>query len=106
MGNFPCLSPLQRGPPTSTRNSGTALGGIRGTLGFALARRTSLTHVTLTGVVLGKNRPKLQQVWDVWNFALNFKREALSYLDVAFLLEADLRTKTLRQPFATDASPD
>ena len=92
-------------------------------------------HVTLTSAVLGVTRTSLQHLLGAWNFALSFRREASSCLDVAFLaartlparhpvpptgshsddlllvcgigplLQADLRASPRLGVFATDASP-
>ena len=116
-------------------DKGNALDGISGSLGFPMHRRTTLMYVTLLGALFGVTRGSLQQILGAWNFALSFQREALCFLDVAFmcarklptrrhtpahgallddllmvagigpLLQADLRTQLRYELFATDASP-
>ena len=104
--------------------------GKRRKLGFGLGRRVSLMLATVTGTARGLSGQNLRRLLGFWVYALSFRREALSVLDVAFvaaecfpprrrcavegafvtafpapLLDADLRAQQHLQLFATDASP-
>ena len=114
---------------------GGKLDGKRGKLGFGMGRRVSLMLTTVTGAARGLSGHDLRRLLGLWVYALSFRREALSVLDVAFVavqcfpprrrcavegavldellvttffvphLDADLRAQPLLQLFATDASP-
>ena len=107
---------------------GGQLDGKRGKLGFGVGRRVSLMLATVTG-------HDFRRLLGIRVYALSFRREALSILDVAFvaaecfpplsrcaiegasldellvstffapLLDADLRDQPHLHLFATDASP-
>ena len=111
------------------------LDGKRWKLGFGMGRRVSLMLATVTGAARGLSGHDIRRLLGLWVYALSFRREALSVLDVACvaaecfpprrrcavegallddllvtaflvpLLDADLRAQPHLQLFATDVSP-
>ena len=62
---------------------GGQLDGKRGKLGFGMGRRVSLMLATVTGAARGLSG--LRRLLGLWVYALFFRLEALSVLDVAFV---------------------
>ena len=82
------VSEIKSGERTVRDVWGGELDGVRGTLGFSLGRRVSFMLTTVVGSVAGLTGLHLQQLLGIWTFALTFRREELSVLDVAFVAAA------------------
>ena len=64
---------------------GAELRGFRGTVGYGLQKRCTLSAATLMACCLGVTGKELSQLLGTWTYACSYRREALATLDVAFL---------------------